>query len=710
MKKVVKGKDKNKMKFTPEKDSRKNQQKDKVGKEKVIAPSKKGKKQRKLRTALLLAFVAPVVLIFALGILSYNLASDAMIKNYESSSSDVLQANSKYMESVFDEIQTHAIKTITDENFEKYYNRKVTNKLESYQYMNDLKSNVMTNAVLIDGIRNTYIISDSKTTIATGNSELQDNAYELLTTSDLAKDGAKINGWYGSHAMMDKTEKKGYALSYIKGTANEKVYVITDVDPSFVQEMLALVCQEDAITALVTKDGEEIYANNSTAVEDKMFSGRAYFDKITDDTDERGYEYVKLDGVNYLFTYNKVGSTGLVLCNMIPKSTILKNAITIGSASVIFAIVSAVIALLIGTLMARGIGKAIGDMKNTMESVAQGDLTVQFNTKRKDEFKILENSLSNMIGNMQQLVKEVAEVSGRVNISAEDLSNTSSLMLESSKNISSAINEVATGSSKQVMDTDSCLKQMSTLSDMVNEVYKETKEIDGLFENTKGTVANGLTIVGNLNEKAKATSQITKEISTGMKTLEENSRSIENIVNAINEISEQTNLLSLNASIEAARAGDSGRGFAVVAGEIRNLATKSMESANQIQEIINSIQYQTKETAKTTQKAEQIVLSQEVALQETIAVFRNINNLVADLVNGLDKVKQCVTGMESAKNDTLDSIQNISAVSEESAAASEEVSATSISQSGEMEQLASAAEGLTRDAKVLQESIGKFKI
>ena len=670
----------------------------------------KKERKKKLRTALLLGFVAPVILIFALGIISYNLASDAMIKNYESSSNDILEANARYMESIFEEVATQAIKIITNKNFDYYYNTKSDDIFENLEYMRNLKNDVMTNSVLIDGIRSMYIISSAKDPIVTGNDQIKSSPYDLFTSTDLIEGNSEKDGWYGSHSAIDANAEQRYGLSYIKEALKGNTYVITDIDHGYVQEMLDNIYQDGSITALVTKDGVEVYSTKSEVGEENIFSGQEYYNKVLESGKTSGYEYVTIDDVDYLFTYSEVGETELVVCNLIPKTIILKNATSIGSTSIAFAIMSAIIALIIGTVLARGIGKAIGDMKDTMESVAQGDLTVQFKTKRKDEFKILENSLSNMIGNMQHLVKEVAEVSDRVNVSAQDLSDTSSIVLESSKNISIAVNEVAIGSSKQVVDTDACLKQMSTLSNMVNKVYDETNEIDGLFENTRETVASGLTIVNNLNDKAKATSQITKEISTGMKNLEDNSRSIENIVNAINEISEQTNLLSLNASIEAARAGDSGRGFAVVAGEIRNLATKSMESANQIQEIINSIQHQTNETAKTTKKAEQIVLTQEKALQDTINVFGSINNLVEDLVLELDKIKQYVAGMESARNDTLDSIQNISAVSEESAAASEEVSATAISQSEEIEQLAGAAEGLTSDAQVLQEAIGKFKI
>lgn len=679
----------------------------KTGKQNKILNKKTRKK--KLRTVLLLGFLAPVILIISLGIISYNLASDAIVKNYEKSSSETLGANARYMDSIFEEIATQSVEIMTNTNFEYFYNRKNISAVDSLGYLRNLKSDLVSSSVLIEGIRNIFILDDDKQSIITGKDTVQDSAYQLLNSTDLIEGDSNKEGWFGSHSVIDAKEDKGYALTYIREAVKSNTYVITDIDYEYVQTMLDDFYQEGSIISLVTKDGIEIYSSESKAGEDNLFYSKEYYNKALE-AEDSGYNYVTISGKKYLFTYSKIGDTELVLCSLTPKTVILKNAVTIGGTSIAFVIVSAIIALMIGTVLARGIGKAIGDMKDTMESIAQGDLTVKFKTNRKDEFKVLENSLSNMISNMQQLVKEVAEVSDRVNVSAEELSNTSSLVLESSKNISIAVNEVAIGASKQVLDTDACLKQMSSLSDMVNKVYDETKEMDGLFENTRETVSDGLTIVNNLNDKAKATSQITREISLGMKNLEEKSRSIENIVNAINEISEQTNLLSLNASIEAARAGESGRGFAVVAGEIRNLATKSMESASQIQEIINSIQYQTNDTAKTTQKAEQIVLTQEKALQDTIQVFGNINKLVEELVLEINQIKQYVLGMENAKNDTLDSIQNISAVSEEAAAGSEEVSATTINQSDEMEQLANAAEGLTSDAKILQKAIGKFKI
>ncbi|HEX3022883.1 MAG TPA: methyl-accepting chemotaxis protein, partial [Lachnospiraceae bacterium] len=187
-------------------------------------------------------------------------------------------------------------------------------------------------------------------------------------------------------------------------------------------------------------------------------------------------------------------------------------------------------------------------------------------------------------------------------------------------------------------------------------------------------------------------------------------RSIEGIVVLMNEIAEQTSLLSLNASIEAARAGEAGRGFAVVAEEIRKLADQSQQSANRIGSIVSSIHGQTQSIVHTTKRAKQIVLSQGDSLRDTIKVFHSMNQNVEQLSGNLETIGTGVEGVELAKEGTLHAIENISAVSEETAAASEQVIRIADSQLIVAEQLNGYAEALGENTKRLEEAIGIFHV
>lgn len=172
----------------------------------------------------------------------------------------------------------------------------------------------------------------------------------------------------------------------------------------------------------------------------------------------------------------------------------------------------------------------------------------------------------------------------------------------------------------------------------------------------------------------------------------------------------QTNLLSLNASIEAARAGEAGRGFAVVAEEIRKLADQSMEAANQIQNTVKDITEQNKEAVSTAGKAEEIVSSQIEALTRTINVFKKINLHVNSLADNFKDIIERLKTIETVKEGALTSIQNISAVTQQTAASSEEMNATAILQMEAVEQLSKSANILENDAKKLVEAIKIFKI
>jgi methyl-accepting chemotaxis protein len=268
--------------------------------------------------------------------------------------------------------------------------------------------------------------------------------------------------------------------------------------------------------------------------------------------------------------------------------------------------------------IAGGVSKAISSLMKSISQASRGDLTTRFNTKRNDEFKILADGISNMMESMRKLIGEVQVVGTKVSGSAGELSNTSEELLTATKGISLTIDDIEKGIVQQSNDTEQCLLKISSLSVQVNEVSNHTSEIERIADNTKNIAGEGIITIDELNKKSKATADITQNVIQKIEEFEIQSKTISGFINVINEIAAQTNLLSLNASIEAARAGDAGRGFAVVAGEIRKLADQSVQASKQIEGIVNEIHRKTEDMVDTAKQAENIVRSQTVALNKTV--------------------------------------------------------------------------------------------
>jgi methyl-accepting chemotaxis protein len=251
---------------------------------------------------------------------------------------------------------------------------------------------------------------------------------------------------------------------------------------------------------------------------------------------------------------------------------------------------------------------------------------------------------------------------------------------------------------------------MEGLSNQIDRLTEKTSAMNNVANLTREVVNSGIGIVDDLNRKSKNTVNITQSVINDIQRLEAESSTISNIVATIDNISRQTNLLSLNASIEAARAGEAGAGFAVVADEIRKLAEQSAASAKQIGMIIKSIEAQTEKTVLTAKKAESIVSSQEKALQKTIEIFSDINKQVESLLESIDVILDGIGKIEVTKKDTLYAIESISAASEEATATSGELKITADNQLSTVELLNKAAERLKADAKNLEEAVHIFKM
>ena len=192
--------------------------------------------------------------------------------------------------------------------------------------------------------------------------------------------------------------------------------------------------------------------------------------------------------------------------------------------------------------------------------------------------------------------------------------------------------------------------------------------------------------------------------------LEVKSMSIEKFVGVINDIASQTSLLSLNASIEAARAGEAGRGFAVVAEEIRKLADGSMSAAGEIQRVVLGIKEQTEGTVASTVKAQSVIEEQANIVAKTKEAFDNMNDSVEALLEKLKDVAMNVTDMNNSREVTLNAIESISAVSEETAASSSVVNDTVLSQKNSAQTLEAAAKDLEQRTEELKEALSFFKI
>ncbi|MDF2543684.1 MAG: methyl-accepting chemotaxis sensory transducer [Herbinix sp.] len=670
-----------------------------------------------IRAKLIMAFLVPVIFIIVLGVLSYSKASEGLVNSYESSTLSNISNMARYLDFGFNIVSSKAEMLNSNKTLQGYYSGSYkSNSMDETTRYREIQSLITTNIMSEEYIQNIYILADYGTAIS-GNGTLTSR----LVYKDFITDGEGAtlisnnmkDAWVGTHPYLDtqslSTQDK-YSISYIRNlysAANKPIgSIVLDVSYDFVKDLLAgSGLPKESVLAFITKDGREII--NGDIPENFKFFEQSYYTSATENED---YQYVDFNKGNYLFVYSKVPTSEGMLCALIPKEFIMKQANAVKNITLIVVVAASIIAIAFGTFMASGFSSTIRRIIRVLQKTETGDLTGVITVKRTDEFRILGKSINDMILSMLKLIKKMAGISKTVSQSATVVSESSTILVSATKNISEAVSDIEQGVTQQAVDAENCLHQMADLADRINAVYSNTHNIEQIANNTKDIVNNGMVIVGNLGSKAKDTTDITRTVIEDIENLEKESRSITSIIGTINEIAEQTNLLSLNASIEAARAGSAGKGFTVVAEEIRKLAEQSIKASNEIGKIIQKIENQTQKTVVTARNAESIVLSQEEALRSTINVFTDINHHVENLTDNLNQIAGGIEGIEHAKDDTLNSIESISATAQEAAAAANELSVTAEQQLSEVNKLNDVVQQLSSDAINMEEAVSIFKV
>lgn len=674
-----------------------------------------------IRTKLIGAFMVPVMLIVILGVISYERSSSGFKQNYKDSASTMMQTMSEYFELGFHTISSKSLQLDSNETITNYYSGVYrddeVNELLQYD---ECYREVYTASVLDTMVSNVYILSsygDSVTSIK--KSENLSGAYEDFMN---AEEGQKLTEsrnpeiWLGYHPYLDErlgSDIGDYAICLIRNLMDasnkKKGYIIYDVSTDFIQEMLDEAnISEGSFLGFVTNDGRELHSK--TTKEDVVFYEMEFYKKAEASEALMGSEEVEYKGKSYLFTYSKIDGYNSMVCSMIPESVILKQSSELFVLTITIVIIACVIAIFVGTRFASGIGKTINNINASLNQVADGDLTVEFNVKRKDEFLKLTNGIGNMVFNMKGLIQKVTGTTNEVFNAANEVADNSGTVLDATQGITNAIKEIELGLVQQSQDSEMCLNKMSELSGKITQVSDNAEQIKGFAKNTRNIVGYGRNTVSDLGEKVRDTTEGMTAIMHNIIELSEQSEKIESIINTINDVAEQTDLLSLNASIEAAKAGEAGRGFAVVAEQIRQLASQTSVAAAEVNAIITTIQSQTHVTVETVEKAQNVVHLQESALETTVRAFDDINRHVTDLNENLESIIEGIMSIEGVKADTLQAIQSISSASEEVAASMTDLTETSTRQLEAVELLNKTAEALGNNADELEHSVSIFRV
>ncbi|HAA89380.1 MAG TPA: methyl-accepting chemotaxis protein [Peptococcaceae bacterium] len=433
---------------------------------------------------------------------------------------------------------------------------------------------------------------------------------------------------------------------------------------------------------------------------------------------EEGVATYTFQGEEKIIAYAPVKTTGWSIAVTTPKAEVLERAAGLNHSILLVSILIIVVALVLTWLMARNITAPILDVVRVMKKFNEGDFRFDESDKdktdrylkRKDEIGQIAIAIAGLQRDMAALIRGLKTEVQNLTGTSESLSAASEEIASSSGEVANAIQQVASGASEQAGHLQEILGLIENITTSLEKVYTELGRVKANSEEASRLAGTGKKELDSLIDSIRGVREAFKVVVERLEALKGSVGQVGEILEVINGIADQTNLLALNAAIEAARAGEAGRGFAVVADEVRKLAEQSRASSDKIRALLNDITSATNEVVATSEEVNRQVAGQLENVEHTIKAFDDILESVEAMAPVIEATYGEVDNTVRAKDVVLDRVQSISAVAEETSASAEEISASAEELTASTQEIAANAQQVLEVAKRLQEQVERFKV